>query len=310
MDHSSQSDPTRLQRSVGCGADVRACAWSNSSDPIPTGCRHIGQRSPVAAFLIRQFAGEVHRAHRSAGLSVVVVLVQRSLGLEDAQLVITAVVDEAKQKNWRIAVVVVDRTGELIACARMDGRAARFIKAAYRTAYTAAVFEMDFIHAPRILGGGAAASTLSSTWALPILRRLVDGRSERRQYRAGELLSQTAPGYSGHKQAVGGDVSSRVLPYEPATGRPADGVEQQARFLFENIQRLLAAGGADGRHITQGRLSLANPSCRDMAIGYWRALVGAAQSEPVLQITPYRLAPALLVMLEIIARPACEQLGL
>lgn len=68
---------------------------------------------------------------------------QRSLGLEDAQRVINAVVEDARSKNWRIAVVVVDRTGELIACARMDGRAARFIKAAHRKAYTAAVFEMD-----------------------------------------------------------------------------------------------------------------------------------------------------------------------
>jgi glc operon protein GlcG len=70
-------------------------------------------------------------------------LVQRSLGLEEAQRVITTVIDAARAKNWRIAVVVVDRTGELIACARMDGRAARFLKAAHRKAYSAAIFEMD-----------------------------------------------------------------------------------------------------------------------------------------------------------------------
>jgi len=70
-------------------------------------------------------------------------LAQRSLGLEDAQRVINAVVEYARSKNWRIAVVVVDRTGELIGCARMDGRAPRFLKAAHRKAYTAAVFEMD-----------------------------------------------------------------------------------------------------------------------------------------------------------------------
>jgi glc operon protein GlcG len=71
------------------------------------------------------------------------VLVQRSLGFDDAQRVINTVVDDARKKNWRIAVVVVDRTGELIACARMDGRAARFVKAAHRKAYSAAIFEMD-----------------------------------------------------------------------------------------------------------------------------------------------------------------------
>jgi glc operon protein GlcG len=70
-------------------------------------------------------------------------LVQRSLGLDDALRVISTVIEEAKRKNWRIAVCVVDRTGELIACARMDGRAARFLKAAHRKAYSAAIFEMD-----------------------------------------------------------------------------------------------------------------------------------------------------------------------
>ena len=70
-------------------------------------------------------------------------LVQRSLGLDDAQRVINTVIDDARKKNWRIAVVVVDRTGELIACARMDGRAARYMKAAHRKAYSAAIFEMD-----------------------------------------------------------------------------------------------------------------------------------------------------------------------
>ena len=70
-------------------------------------------------------------------------LAQRSLGLDDAQRAVTAVVDYAREKHWRIAVVVVDRTGELIACARMDGRAPRFLKAAHRKAYSAAIFEMD-----------------------------------------------------------------------------------------------------------------------------------------------------------------------
>ena len=70
-------------------------------------------------------------------------LVQRTLGLDDAMRVINTTVEDARKKNWRIAVAVVDRTGELIACARMDGRAARFGKAAHRKAYTAAIFEMD-----------------------------------------------------------------------------------------------------------------------------------------------------------------------
>src|SRR5207253_2586785 len=79
--------------------------------------------------------------NRSSGADQMIV--QRSLSLEDAQLAIGAAIDYAREKNWRIAVVVVDRTGELISCARMDGRSPRFLKAAHRKAYTAAVFEMD-----------------------------------------------------------------------------------------------------------------------------------------------------------------------
>jgi uncharacterized protein GlcG (DUF336 family) len=70
-------------------------------------------------------------------------LVQRSLGLDDAQRVINATLEYARSKDWRITIVVVDRSGELIGCARMDGRAPRFLKAAHRKAYTAAIFEMD-----------------------------------------------------------------------------------------------------------------------------------------------------------------------
>ncbi|GEM_PF-1512098 len=70
-------------------------------------------------------------------------LVQRSLGLDEGLKVVNAVVDYAKSKNWRVCVVVLDRTGEMVASARMDGRAARFYKAAHRKAYSAAIFEMD-----------------------------------------------------------------------------------------------------------------------------------------------------------------------
>lgn len=70
-------------------------------------------------------------------------LIQRSLSLEEAQRAISAATSYAREKDRHITVVVVDRVGDLIACARMDGRSARFLKAAHRKAYTAAVFEMD-----------------------------------------------------------------------------------------------------------------------------------------------------------------------
>lgn len=70
-------------------------------------------------------------------------LMQKTLSLEEAQRCIAAVIEAAKKGNRRLAVAVVDKSGDLIACARMDGRAARFLKAAHRKAYTAAAFEMN-----------------------------------------------------------------------------------------------------------------------------------------------------------------------
>lgn len=67
----------------------------------------------------------------------------RSLSLEQAQGAINAALAAAKERDSKIAIVVVDKFGELLACARMDGRAPRYLKAAHRKAYTAAVFERD-----------------------------------------------------------------------------------------------------------------------------------------------------------------------
>jgi 2-iminobutanoate/2-iminopropanoate deaminase len=94
--------------------------------------------------------------------------------------------------------------------------------------------------------------------------------------------------------------SSRVLPYDPATGKPPEGVDRQAECLFGNVRRLLDEGGMQGRHITQGRLFVADRGYVSVAQPHWRDLVAGA-SAPSLHVTPYSLAPALLVMLEIIA---------
>jgi len=73
-----------------------------------------------------------------------------TLGLEEALQAVTAVIRAAENvgsrepRTWPgIAVTVVDKEGELVAGARMDGMAPRFFKAAHRKAYTAAVMERD-----------------------------------------------------------------------------------------------------------------------------------------------------------------------
>ena len=73
-----------------------------------------------------------------------------TLGLEEALQAVTAAIQAAENVGSRgprawpgIAVTVVDKEGELVAGARMDGMAPRFFRAAHRKAYTAAVMERD-----------------------------------------------------------------------------------------------------------------------------------------------------------------------
>jgi uncharacterized protein GlcG (DUF336 family) len=57
---------------------------------------------------------------------------------------VIAAARSAPDRTWPgVAVAVVDKEGELITGARMDGMAARFWRAAHRKAYTAAVMERD-----------------------------------------------------------------------------------------------------------------------------------------------------------------------
>jgi len=70
-----------------------------------------------------------------------------TLGLDEALRAVSAAIAAARDagpRTWPgIAVAVVDKEGELIAGARMDGMATRFFRAAHRKAYTAAVMERD-----------------------------------------------------------------------------------------------------------------------------------------------------------------------
>jgi uncharacterized protein GlcG (DUF336 family) len=70
-----------------------------------------------------------------------------TLGLDEALRAVNAAIAAARgagRRTWPgIAVAVVDKEGELIAGARMDGMAPRFFRAAHRKAYTAAVMERD-----------------------------------------------------------------------------------------------------------------------------------------------------------------------
>jgi 2-iminobutanoate/2-iminopropanoate deaminase len=95
--------------------------------------------------------------------------------------------------------------------------------------------------------------------------------------------------------------SSRVLPHDPATGQPVQGIERQAECLFQNVQALLTLGGFTGRDLLQGRLFVADRAYVPIGDGHWQALTAGSDRAPVLHTVHYDLVPSLLIMLEVIA---------
>lgn len=66
-----------------------------------------------------------------------------SLGYDEAQRAIAAVIEAAGREGRPASVAVTDCHGDLLCCARMDGSHARVLKHAIRKAYTAAVMGRD-----------------------------------------------------------------------------------------------------------------------------------------------------------------------
>jgi enamine deaminase RidA (YjgF/YER057c/UK114 family) len=96
--------------------------------------------------------------------------------------------------------------------------------------------------------------------------------------------------------------SSRMLPYDPTTGKAAEGAEAQARFLFGNTAALLARGGMAWNDVVYGRAFLADPPAqRPLVDEQWQNVFPDAARRPALNRVKYG-GGALQVMLEVIAR--------
>jgi enamine deaminase RidA (YjgF/YER057c/UK114 family) len=93
--------------------------------------------------------------------------------------------------------------------------------------------------------------------------------------------------------------SSRVLPYDPATGRPGSDGPEQAAFVMANTGTLLEQAGMSWRDVTQARAFVADPALDGLVRAAWRNHYGGTAGTP-LRITRYR-AGALSVLLEIVA---------
>jgi 2-iminobutanoate/2-iminopropanoate deaminase len=96
--------------------------------------------------------------------------------------------------------------------------------------------------------------------------------------------------------------SSRMLPYDPSTGKAADGAEAQASFLFANTGAMLKRGGMDWSNVVYGRAFLADPPAHQPLVdAQWEKAIPDAGKRPRLNRVKYGGGP-LQVMLEVIAR--------
>jgi enamine deaminase RidA (YjgF/YER057c/UK114 family) len=93
-----------------------------------------------------------------------------------------------------------------------------------------------------------------------------------------------------------------MLPYDPSTGKAADGVEAQAQFLFANTAAMLARGRMDWKDVVYGRAFLADPPAqRPLVDEHWQRVFPDTANRPALNRVKYGGGP-LQVMLEVIAR--------
>lgn len=92
--------------------------------------------------------------------------------------------------------------------------------------------------------------------------------------------------------------SSRVLPFDPATGDTGDDAASQAEFVFANMTTLLKLAEMEWADASHGRAFLAEPDEFDRINKMWVEHCGAGA--PPLHMLPYRAGP-LQVMLELFA---------
>lgn len=101
---------------------------------------------------------------------------------------------------------------------------------------------------------------------------------------------------------IGGYVfSSRILPFDPETGKPPDGIERQADVTFGNLMAFLDAAGAKPSDIAQARIFIVDRALLPTVERRWSQLFPDPAKRPVYHTVKYDNTPALQVYIEIIA---------
>lgn len=95
--------------------------------------------------------------------------------------------------------------------------------------------------------------------------------------------------------------SSGIMGKDPATDTlPAD-VSSQARFAFQNMRSLLAAGGAGLEHVVRMTVYIKDDSARAAVNEQWLQCFPDPHDRPARHTLVYNLPGGMLVQLEIVA---------
>ena len=101
---------------------------------------------------------------------------------------------------------------------------------------------------------------------------------------------------------IGGMVfSSRILPFEPATGKPPEGLAAQAEVVFGNLRTFLTNAGAEPRHISQAHIFIADKAEMPVIQQHWDQLFAGVAHRPVMHAVTYGAGTALQAYIEIVA---------
>ncbi len=104
---------------------------------------------------------------------------------------------------------------------------------------------------------------------------------------------------------IGGYVfSSRILPFEPSTNAPGDGLERQCELVFQNLQTFLGAAGMDRSELRQARLFVSDRALISTVQKHWNAFFQGSADRPVVRTVLYPQTPAAMVYIEVIGQEA------
>jgi 2-iminobutanoate/2-iminopropanoate deaminase len=95
--------------------------------------------------------------------------------------------------------------------------------------------------------------------------------------------------------------SSGILGKDPATDKLPEDAESQARFVFQNMRKLLEVGGATMDDIVRVTVYLKDESLRDVLNKEWLAAFPDAHDRPARHVLVQPLRGAMLIQAEIVA---------